>query len=285
MTTRRLAPLLLAVFMLAAGCGRLTGAGHGAGGSNDAIEHPSGPNDLVVRWELVGGFVTPETTLGRIPAFSLYGDGRVITEGPQIEIYPGPALPNLLVQRISEDGVQAILRAARQAGLTDGNATYPNDCVADVPETRFTVVADGRTSVVTANALGVDPGGCPGSDRTAEERLSGFVSRLGDLARWLPEGSLGAEGPFSPEGLRVFVGDYRPDPELDQRPVRWPGSPLAGGKPVGSAPELRCEVVGPSDLAAVLKAASTANQLTPWVSAGTRYAIVFRPLLPDESGC
>jgi hypothetical protein len=37
---------------------------------------------------------------------------------------------------------------------------------------------------------------------------------------------------------------------------------------------------------AVLDAAASATQLTPWVSGdGTRWSVLFRPLLPDESGC
>ena len=28
-----------------------------------------------------------------------------------------------------------------------------------------------------------------------------------------------------------------------------------------------------------------ANQLTPWTSDGSQYGLLFRPLLPDESGC
>jgi hypothetical protein len=35
----------------------------------------------------------------------------------------------------------------------------------------------------------------------------------------------------------------------------------------------------------VLPLAQSANQLTPWRSDGAKFAILFRPLLPDESGC
>jgi hypothetical protein len=40
------------------------------------------------------------------------GDGTIIEPGAQDEIYPGQALPPLLVRTISEDGIQAILGAA-----------------------------------------------------------------------------------------------------------------------------------------------------------------------------
>ncbi|MDP9119104.1 MAG: hypothetical protein M3M93_02345, partial [Actinomycetota bacterium] len=47
----------------------------------------------------------------------------------------------------------------------------------------------------------------------------------------------------------------------------------------------RCGVVEGADWAAVREAASGANELTPWTDAGTRSSILFRPLLPDETGC
>jgi hypothetical protein len=284
MTARRLAVPVLATLVLFTACGRLN-----RGGGDPAvrgIDHPTGPSDLVLRWEYVGGFTSPEILLTRLPSFSLYGDGSLVTEGPQIEIYPGPALPNLVVRHVSEEGIQAILAAARDAGLTAGDATYANPCVADAPDTRFTVVAAGRTSVVTASALGVGGGDCQGSDPEAMKRLSAFVTRLGNLEKWLPDGSLGVEASYTPTGLRVYVRDYVADPQLQQDAVRWPGAPLAGaGRAVRMVPDLACAVVGAADLDPVLHAAATANQLTPWTSGGAEFGVVFRPLLPDESGC
>jgi hypothetical protein len=286
MTTRRTALLLVALSLFGAACGRLNDAGGNGDGTAAGIPHPVGPDDLIVRWEFVGGFTSPEITLTRIPAFSLYGDGKLVTEGPQTEIYPGPALPNLLVQRISEDGVQAILAAARDAGLTNGDASYPNPCVADAPDTRFTVVADGRTSVVTAGALGIGGGGCQASDPQATKRLSAFLEQLGTLPSWLPAGSVGSEQSFTPTGLAIYVHNYTPDPQLQESPVAWPGSALArAGDAVDAVPDLRCAVVDGTDVPTVLKAASSANQLTPWTSNGRDFGIIFRPLLPDEPGC
>src|SRR5262245_18411153 len=58
------------------------------------IEHPTGTDELVLRVEVTGRCVPPQVTLSELPQFSLYGDGRVITTGPVIQIYPAPALPN-----------------------------------------------------------------------------------------------------------------------------------------------------------------------------------------------
>jgi hypothetical protein len=50
---------------------------------------------VVLRIEQSGGFVAVQYNLTRMPMLTLYGDGLYLTPGPQIEIYPGPALPAL----------------------------------------------------------------------------------------------------------------------------------------------------------------------------------------------
>jgi hypothetical protein len=287
MQTRRLTLSLLVLAFLSAGCGRLAGSGTtGGSASPSGIEHPTGASDLVLRWETSGGFVNPASVLDRVPSFSLYGDGTLITEGAHTEIYPGAALPPLLAQAITEGGMQAILAAARDAGLLDGDATYPF-CVADVPDTVFTVNADGRTSVVTATALGMGGPGCPDANDEARAKLFRFLTRLGDLQSWLPAGSIGGEHPYTSSALRIFVQPYQADPTLTETPVAWPGSqPLSVvDGTVEMAPSVSCGVVDGADADAVLEAARSANELTPWTSDGRRYSVVFRPLLPDESGC
>jgi len=281
------APVLVFVALSLAGtaCGRLNDAGVGDPGEL-RIEHPTGAADLVLREEYVGGFTSADVILAGIPAFSLYGDGRLVTEGAHTEIYPGPALPSLLVRQLSEDAVQAILALARDAGLTDGDRQYANGCIVDAPDTRFTVHAGGRTSVVTASALGMGPPSCPGSDPRAERRLTEFSRSLATLERWLPAGSIGTAEPYAPSGLRVYVRPYQPDRALTEPAIAWPGPRLrARGDATRSMYEPTCVAVDPHDIVAVLNEAGSANQLTPWTSRGDRFSILFRPLLPDESGC
>jgi hypothetical protein len=269
-------------------CGGLNDDGGGAGGGG-VISHPAGAGELVLRVESSGGFVPMEYNLTRLPSWSLYGDGRIVTEGPQIEIYPQPALPNLLVRRVTEDGIQAILEAARDAGLMESDATYPNPCVIDAPDTVFTVTADGSTSVVSATALGFEGGGtCEGVDVEARTEIAQFQSDLGDLARWLPEGSVSAEETFTPEEIRIFVLPYQGDPNLPQEPTSWPlETPLASfGKPAGDQlQDASCGTVTGTELETLRPSLEGANQLTPWESGGERHRLLLRPLLPDEHGC
>jgi len=274
--------------LILAACGGLSGGGTGAG-DGGAIEHPTGADELVLRVESSGGFVPVEYNLTRLPSWSLYGDGRIVTEGPQIEIYPQPALPNLLVRRVTEDGVQAILQAARDAGLMDGDVTFPNPCVADAPDTIFTMAAEGSTSVVSAAALGLDgEGACEGVDTEARAKLAAFQNDLGDLERWLPKGSVGVEEPYAVEDLRIFTLAYQGDPNLPQESVKWPlAAPLDsfGEAAEDGLEEARCGTVTGSDLEALRPSLETANQLTPWSSGAERYRLLLRPLLPDEHGC
>jgi hypothetical protein len=295
--TRFVIPLL-ALLLLAAACGEKAG-GSGGGGSSGAtgstaIEHPTGSDELVLRIDTSGGFVPVEVNLKNVPGVSIYGDGRMIVTGPIAEIYPGPALPNLQVTRLTEEGLQAILAEAKRAGLLDGDATYPYPCVSDLPTTTFTVNAGGTTSTTSAYALGFEAGtgsagGCGGTDvdTEARARLNDFSTKLGDVRSWLPSGSYSDEAPYTPTEMRIYVGDAQRDPELKQRPVAWPlDTPLSGfGDTDANLADLRCGVISGADLDAVLPLAQQANELTPWTSEGDRYGLTFRPLLPDEHGC
>jgi hypothetical protein len=289
MTRIRTIAAISTLTLVLVACGGLKDEGKNGGGSGGGIAHPTGSDQLVLRWEYQGGFVAPEYTLTRPPSWSLYGDGRLVTEGPMIEIYPGPALPNLLVTRITEDGIQAILQAAKDAGLMNGDASYPYPCVADAPDTVFTTNAGGTTSVVSATALGDAGGGaCPNVDTAARKDLADFLAKLGDLASFLPSGSVGTEESYASSEIRIYAMPYDGQPDVPQEPVAWPlTTPLDSfGDPqqVGIQ-DARCGVVTGADLEALMPLLQQANQLTPWTSGGARYRLVVRPLLPDEHGC
>ena len=287
MRFRVIAPVTL-VALLTAACADGSSTTSDGGG----IEHPTGADQLVLRVETGGGFTAPEYQLRLIPEFSLYGDGSIITPGPQIEIYPPPALPSVQSQPVSEEGMQAILQAAIDAGvdsahdMTDMGSTM----VADAPTTTFTISVNGATNSFGVYALGMFEGDCPDgmSKKECDSRssLSSLVGQLGDLQSWLPAGSLGTMATYEPSGSRVFVGDVRRDADLPQPKVAWPlDPPLASfGDDTGAG--YRCGVVAGSDWTQTLEPlAAGTNELTPWTSGGTRYGLVFRPLLPDETGC
>ena len=190
----------------------------------------------------------------------------------------------------------------------DGDRDYGDQCIADAATTVFTTNANGTTSVVSAYALdvgvaagasgssgagatgssGAAAGSC-GSKEDAKARadLAAFQAKLGGLGNWLPEGSVGEERPYRPSEMRVYVLPYQGDPELPQESMDWPldTPPSAFGEPLADQPETRCGVITGDEFDALYAAAGSANQLTPWVSEGTRYRLILRPLLPDEHAC
>jgi hypothetical protein len=250
------------------------------------------PSSRVLRVETGGGFVPSDVSLTQVPRFSLYGDGRVVVTGPQIEIYPGPALPNLQSRTVDEAGAQAIRLAAREAGLEGADRRYEgNKRVADAGTTTFTVAANGEVHTTSVYALfdSEESAGVSEEEREARRKLTAFDQDLGDLKRWLPEGSVGPEGAFPSNGLRVFVIPSFPESgeQLNEPEKVWPlVTPLSAfGQPVDGQPEVRCGVAEGSNADFLRPLVTQANQLTPWRSGDRTYHLVFRPLLPDETGC
>jgi hypothetical protein len=282
----------LLALMLGSACAKATGpVGSGGSPSGNGIQHPTGTNDLILRIEFVGGFVAPSATVAQIPTWSLLGDGSIITQGPQIEIYPGPALPNLLVTDVTEAAIQKILGAARDAGLLGPPFDFSTNVgIADAPDTKFTVVAEGQRHETSVYGLGIDAasGVITPEEQAARKALVDFQAELTDLGSWLPAGAVGDEHAYAFEGLRVFAMPYSPpeDPQLDQTETPWTLSPALGDfASVSALTDTRCAVVSGTALQELMPALQRANQLTPWTSGGARYSLILRPLLPDESGC
>jgi hypothetical protein len=293
MRTRSIALGTIALVVFATACANSSSSGTGNDGSG-AIAHPAGADQLVLRVDTSGGFVPPTFTIQQVPGFTLYGDGTAISPGAQTEIYPGPGLSSLIATPITEEGVQAILRAANRAGLFS-NTDYTDMGsvgMSDMPTTTITVVAGGRTYVTRVYGLGelsARPQGMSPDEFAARKAFLSFSNSLSDPASWLRSGSVGAAGPYTPASVRIFVGPYQPDQGgLTEPVIDWPLQPgLAafGTRSTGGAVQLDCGTVTGGDLITLLPLVQRANQLTPWASDGRRYALTFRPLLPDEAGC
>jgi hypothetical protein len=275
---------LIGAALVAAGCAAQAGGGSGAPASSSTA---GGATDdgLVLQVAYTGGFVTPETNLGRLPLVSVYADGRIITEGPVAAIYPGPALPNLQVAQVSRQRVEELVDHAFQAGIGQDN-DYGTPSVADVPSTRFTIVTtEGtQTAEVYALAEGLFPEGDTGG--LTEEQVTARRPLLDLLDELTTAGGRASES-YVPEAVAVLAGpwvateDEMPAPE----PVAWPGPPLPG-EPVAEVLALTCVTADGEDATAVLEAAATANARTPWTTDdGSQWSLTLRPLLPHETSC
>jgi hypothetical protein len=237
---------------------------------------------LVLRLEGVGGFVSPQSIVARVPQLSVYGDGRVISEGPVPADYPGPALPNILVRRISVDSVQRLVDLAVAAGVGQIR-DYGQPSVADVGSTRVTVRTDSGNLVTEVYALDFSDG-LSATQRSNRAVVKGLVDRLSDLPGTLGAANIGPEAQYQPTSIAAFATTYdEHDPTLATQPERaWAGLALPGAT---GRLGFSCLVATGSDAAQVISAAMEANQATPWTFGGTRWSVTFRPLLPDEHSC
>lgn len=276
----------LAIVVTACAASAPTGPGAGT------IDHPTDPSQAILTVRYEGGFVPAEYLFTSLPVFALYGDGTLILPGAQIEIYPGPALPPILAQRVSEVGIQAILRAALETGLDrDGDySDMGNMGVADASTTAFELTIDGTTHRVSAYALGMEgeqQAGQPNDMWAMRQALATFQGQVSAVQDLVPTGSLGEVQTYVSAAAQLLVRPYRPDDQLPQDPIRWPiATRLDSGTPVVMLGEdASCLVVSGDAWTAVRALAEQGNQLTPWRSEGVDYAITFRPLLPDETGC
>ena len=222
----------------------------------------------------------------------MYGDGTVIVPGPQIAIFPGPALPNLQRATITPAGMQILLEAARDAGLLGPDAHYDLGGIMDASSAEFTLNAEGaRPHDLGLRPDGEQPARPQGQDPAVAEarsKLARFQAQLGSLEALLG-GEMGDWSPYEADSVQLLVSDGAPDDQgLAQRPIAWPlSTPLATfGK---AMPDLfqgqRCGVVEGADIGALMPLLQDANALTPWTDDGVAYGFLVRPLLPGEAGC
>lgn len=289
--------VILALMIAMAGCGEADGPGgrDPGPGTEPGTETPAGtpaqPGDPVIQIDESGGFTMPGHDFSTVPSVTVYADGRVITHGPQIMIWPPPALPNLQVSELGETDLEALVDAAGAAGLVGEVPEYGWPIIADAPTTTVTVTVDGRRYVHAANALGYGeenalPGGDTSLDAIAltEEEVQARLALLDFIATVQD-----AVDPF--DGSEPY--------EITAFAIRaWPAVDLGGG--LDGDVEIQvldwplelvldsldeCAVVADDDAAALLTALAEANTLTQYMQDGVEYQVFFRPLLPHEGDC
>jgi hypothetical protein len=201
----------------------------------------STPDGLVVRVDRTGGFVPVDVAFTDTPEVSIYGDGRVLTPGAMIEIYPGPAYVPLQQTSLDDNAIAALVAKAEELGLAGEPLDYGQPPVADAPDTVVTIVTDEGTFEQRANALaeGVDaaPDAMTDEQRQNREKLLELVQAIDDAAA----SSMAADGSsYEPEAYRVHAEAGEPpaadpsSPEPQARLVEWPVELLAPAQ-IGSA--------------------------------------------------
>lgn len=237
------------------------------------------PDALVLQVVRAGGFLPSGEAFRSVPSVSVYGDGRVVTQGAQIEIWPPPALPSLQVGELPPHEVRRLVDAGRE--VVDADEDYGQPPVADAPTTAVVVQDGDRRAVAAAVALEEpsgepappDGGGLTAEQRAARERLSAYVRQVQDAASAVPAET------YEDQGLAVLAeayGDGALAEDLPPSEVVWPGPALAPGS---------CTVVVGEQATQVRAAAASASVATRWTVEGRVLRLALRPLLPHERTC
>jgi hypothetical protein len=230
---------------------------------------------LEVRYE--GGFAPVEFLFSRPPAYTLYGDGRLVFQGPQPAIFPGPLVPSLQVVDIGVAGLSEVLATVEAAGLpgiTEVTNNDANQFVADASNTVITYTDENGDHIYNVYALGL-------TDQDAQlNSLQNIITVLDNLAFASPDA-----GEYPVEQLQVIVsqafadgGDIQPTIEP------WPLATTVDKLP-DFIMDLQCIVVDGSEAQDVLPIFQSANQLTFFEDGGVDYRFTVRPLLAGEEGC
>jgi hypothetical protein len=257
-----------------------------------AIDHATGPTDIVLRVNTGGGFVPLEFNLKSLPSYTLYGDGTVIR--PVVSSADAAQAPNvtpLETIKLDEAGMQSLLEQAKSAGLLAPGTVDYGDMgalgVSDMPTTNVTLNAGGVTTSHDAYGLLFAPTEPPAGNLTPAQRearaaLRGFVA--------LTEQQDPKATAYAPTRLAVWIAPALAQPAGDAEPVVWPlaTAPSVSGTPGAEGIDFRCTVVEGDDVATLVDAVQKAPAGTQWIASSDRNAtfqVVVRALLPDEAGC
>jgi hypothetical protein len=254
---------------------------HASADAAAPIAHPHGQRALVLRVFTGGGFVALSASLGAVPQFSLYGDGTVVVPATAPPSAREPAAVPLERFALSERQVQALLQRARHAGLLRRGAIDYGDMgsigVSDGPTTTLTVVTGGRTTVRAAYALQFAAGTTrlSAAQAAARRALAAFVAHL----------PRGASRRYVPYGYAVYVQPFVGQPA--GRGAVWPLASDLARAGHGSGAGFRCLTVTAGNARTLEIALRRTSAGSPWRMPGgsARYALIVRPLLPDQRSC
>ncbi|MFK7917077.1 MAG: hypothetical protein AB8G14_03275 [Ilumatobacter sp.] len=237
------------------------------------------PN-VVLSFTQPGGFTTAEFAFQDPPVLIITGDGTIITGAAASQVFPGPLLPQHMMQTISPEGVTSILAAADDAGLLADVEYSSNESIADASTATLMIVADGARYVHEAYALGV--GGPPGSgaqESTPQRQalldfLTDLTGATGDMAG---SGTVGAPVPYEPNGYQFRAAPIDDLSGFDPAPTveAWPG-----GTGIELAEAVDCVEVSRDLIGDLFE---RADQLTFYSEGDIAYQVTVRPAYPGRS--
>jgi hypothetical protein len=250
-----------------------------------AIDHATGPTDVLLRYDEGGGFIQPAFLVTQAPIFSLYGDGTVVFRNPTAD--PPPAVGSVFPSRpfrtakLTEDQIQATLEfALGDGGLGVARASYENMMVADAGTAVFTVNAGGLKKTVSVYGLGIDVEGV--QDAPARAAFKKLADRLADF----DNGGSVTTDVFMPANYRGILMDGAAAP--DQKPWPWadikpadfpfPADPNAFQSAQRVLTPADVDKLGLEDIEGGFQ-----GMVLVGPNDGKIYSLSLRPLLPDET--
>ena len=228
-------------------------------------EPPGDPGALVLRIRFVKGMGSPADR--PVPDISVYGDGRVVVTA--IDLARSPAREVVRDQRLTPVAYRRVYRDARLAGLAESRTFDSEQRLLDGGPTVITLLAGGRrhVSTVQAGAGGV---------------RVWMINRLADHLRSLPDHDL-VRPPTTYRPARMAILAWQApeghSPDSGTRVTPWTLPPLTAGH------QPTCTLLAGDDAEAAARLAGSAPPNTQWRSGPNLYAVLFRPLLPDETDC
>ena len=250
------------------------------------LAHPTGADEIILRFDEAGGFVPAEWMAAHVPYFTLYGDGRVVfvSTSSMVEPTPDGVMTGAPIRTatLSEAQIQDLLMfALSEGGLAAARADYQNPLVADAPTAVFEVNADGDSKTVSVVALGME--GEPGPDTA----IKAAFLKLAELLRDFDTGGLLGSGPYAPVAYRGILIDAAGAQGVKVREWPWPDiEPADFALPVDpNAFQMRTRVLTPAEARAVGVNGFEGGIVSGvYFTArdGTLVSLALRPLLPDE---
>jgi hypothetical protein len=271
---RRIATLILAL-LLVGGC-----AGAGASPS------PSAPATGFALRAWISQALPPVGAFRTAGPDLAIDQGRLILHGPEMAIYPGRLLPNLQQRSLGQAGIDALVDAARAAGLLDGPTDLTGGLKPGAQTGHLLFVIDG----VEREVIG-DPtrqivcvtAPCDAAPGTPEA-FGQFWAKVHDIGSWLGS-ELGPEAPYIADRFAVLLVEPVVDGSLPPSTALWPlDTPMSEfGVAWAGSPPARCGVIEGDALKAALAAFGDANELTRWTDdTDAVFGAVVRPLFPGE---
>lgn len=290
MRTRSLVPVLLTLALLTAG---VASVGERAGAASKAIPVVSQP---MVDLRISGGLAPVGSLFRELPVIYISSSRQFIVQGPQIAIFPSPALPNLVQQQLTKEGWELLVRSASKNGMLAARSSktvYGRiDNIADAPTTRLSIRVGTKVYLHEAYALGLsgtgEGSGLTSAQRAARTRFENFVGNLQNVFSIVGVKNLGPERPLPltefrvqarPAGTAPGAAAGGPDDIIERQVLAWPVPTVALSGAASCA-----SVTGPA--ATTLRTTlEQANSETQFTQEGVTYDVAIRPVLPGEPLC